>query len=80
LVGVVAVVEALVLEVVVVGVLELVELLVEVDEVVVLDELVEVEAVEVVCRRQSLPASSAIVLAPWVRLRRSVGLTVSGRV
>ena len=65
-------------EVVVVGVVVLVDVLVEVD-VVVVDEDVVVAWVEVVWW-QSLRASSAIVLAPWLRLRRSVGLTVTGRV
>ncbi len=69
-------------DVVVVGVVVLVEVLVEVDVVVVDDDVVEVgvEAVEDVCRWQSLAASWAIVLAPWVRFWRSVGLTVTGRV
>ena len=59
----------------------LVEVLVDVEGVVVvLEEVVGVEAVEGVCSRQSLPASWAIVLAPWFRLVRSVGLTVTGRV
>jgi hypothetical protein len=41
---------------------------------------VGVEAVEAVCWWQFLPASSAIVLAPWVRSLRSVGLMFTGRV
>jgi hypothetical protein len=77
-VGVVAVLDVVEVDVVVVGVVVLVEVLVEVD-VVVVDEDVVVDWVEVVWW-QSLRASSAIVLAPWLRLRRSVGLMVTGRV
>jgi hypothetical protein len=68
--------------VVVVGVVVLVVVLEdEVDGVVLLvEELVEVDGVETTCRRQPLAASRAIVLAPWLRLRRSVGLTAAGRV
>ena len=81
-VGVVAVLEVVDVElVVVVGVVVLVEVLVDVDvELLEDEEEVGVDAVEEVCCRQSLRASSAIVLAPWLRLRRSVGLTVTGRV
>ena len=61
-----------------VGVLVLVEVLDVV--VVVVEVLVGVEAVDVVCWRQSLAASWAIVPAPWLRFRRSVGLIVTGRV
>jgi hypothetical protein len=76
---VVVVVEEVV--VVVVGVVVLVDVLEEVDGVVLLvEELVVVEGVEETCRRQPLAASRAIVVAPWLRLRRSVGLTVAGRV
>jgi hypothetical protein len=80
LVGVVAEVDVLEVEEVLVGVLELVELLDELDVwlLLVLDELVGVEAVDVVWWWHSLAASRAIVLAPWFRLRRSVGLTVTG--
>jgi hypothetical protein len=80
-VGVVAVLEVVAVELVV-GMLALVlvlEVLVEVDEFVV-DEEAVVASVEVVWWRQSLPASSAIVLAPWLRLLRSVGLIVTGSV
>jgi hypothetical protein len=80
LVGEVAVVVVLVLEVVVVGVVEVVVVLVEVDVVVGVDALVGVEAVEEVRWTQSLTASRAIVLAPWLRLLRSVGFTVAGSV
>jgi hypothetical protein len=80
-VGEVAVVEVLVLEVVEVGVVVLVEVLVDVDVVVlVLGVLVGVDAVEAMCCRHSLNASRAIVLAPWLRLPRRVGLIVTGRV
>jgi hypothetical protein len=79
-VGEVAVVEVLVLEVVVVGVVVLVEVLVEVDVEALVLEVVGVEAVDTACWRQSLPASWAIVPAPWLRLLRRVGLTVTGRV
>lgn len=65
-------------EVVVVGVVVLVDVLVDVD-VVVVDEDVVVAWVDVVWW-QSLRASSAIVLAPWLRFWRRVGLTVTGRV
>jgi hypothetical protein len=63
---------------VLVGVVVLVDVLVEVD-VVVVDEAVVVDWVDVVCL-QSFRASSAIVLAPWLRLLRSVELTVTGSV
>ena len=81
-VGVVALVDVVEVDVVVVGVVVLVEVLVDVEVVVVLEDVVVVgvEAVWVVCCRQSLAASWAIVLAAWVRFRRSVGLTVTGRV
>jgi hypothetical protein len=80
-VGEVAVVDVLVVEVVVVGVVVVVVVLVDVDVLVlVLEVVVGVDAVEAMCLRQSLPASSAIVLAPWLRLPRRVGLTVTGRV
>jgi hypothetical protein len=80
-VGEVAVVEVSVVDAVVVGVLVLVEVLVEVDvDVVVVEVVVGVESVEAVCCRQSLTASRAIVLAPWFRLPRRVGLIVTGRV
>jgi hypothetical protein len=67
-------------EVAVVEVLEL-EVLVDVDVwlVLELDELVGVDAVDEVCWWHSLMASRAIVLAPWARFLRSVGLTVTGR-
>jgi hypothetical protein len=79
--GVVAVLEVVDVDVVVVGVVVLVEVLVDVEVVVVVDdELVGVEAVETVWCRQSLRASSAIVVAPWVRLLRSVELSVTGSV
>jgi hypothetical protein len=79
--GVVAVDEVLELDVLLVGVVVLVEVLVDVDvEVLLEDELVGVDAVEDVCCRQFLRASRAIVLAPWVRFLRSVGLMVTGRV
>ncbi len=80
-VGVVAVLEVVDVELVV-GVLALVlvlDVLVEVDEGVV-DEVVVSGWVDVVWWRQSFWASSAIVLAPWLRLLRSVGLTVTGSV
>ena len=79
-VGVVAVLEVVEVELVV-GVLVLVlvlDVLVEVDEVVV-DEAVS-GWVDVVWWRQSFWASWAIVLAPWLRLLRSVGLIVTGSV
>jgi hypothetical protein len=80
LVGVVAVLEVVEVELVVgVLVLVLVEVLVEVDDVVV-DEEVAVDGVELACWWHSLRASSAIVLAPWLRLLRSVELIVTGRV
>ena len=66
---------------VLVGVLVLDDVLVDVGvEELVEGDVVGVEAVEEVCWRQSLRASSAIVLAPWLRLRRRVGLTVTGSV
>ena len=78
-VGVVALVELV--EVVVVGVVVVVVVLVDVDvDVLLVDVDVGVEAVEGVCWRQSSPASWAIVLAPWLRSLRRVGLTVTGRV
>jgi hypothetical protein len=79
---VVALVEVVEVDVVVVGVVVLVEVLVDVDAEVVLGDvvLVGVDAVRVVCWWQSLAASWAIVLAPWLRFWRSVGLTVTGRV
>jgi hypothetical protein len=74
------------LDVVVVGVVELVlvELEVGVEEVVedvvgVLDRVVVVEVVVVEVVRQSMAASSPTVLAPWRRLLRSVALTDGGR-
>jgi hypothetical protein len=81
-VGVVA--EVVVVDVeVVLDVLVVVGVLVEVVVVVVgvLVAVVVVGGVVVVawCWRQSLAASRAIVAAPWVRLLRSVGLTVTGR-
>jgi hypothetical protein len=68
-VGVVAEVEVVEVEVVVVGVLVLVEVLLDVDVVLVVDDVVVVgvDAVDVVWWRQSLRASSAIVLAPWLK-------------
>jgi hypothetical protein len=75
------VVALVVLEVVVVGVVVVVDVLVEVDVVVVgVEVLVGVEAVDAMCWWQSLTANRAIVLAPWFRLLRRVGLTVMGRV
>jgi hypothetical protein len=50
-----------------------------VDGVVVDDVVVGVEVVVAACWRHSLAASCAIVAAPWVKLFRSVGLTVTGR-
>jgi hypothetical protein len=81
LVGVVAEVEVLEVVLVLVGVDVVVEVLVDVDVdvVVVLDEVVGVDGVDVVWWWQSLAASRAIVLAPWARFTRSVGLTVTGR-
>jgi hypothetical protein len=83
-VGVVAVVGVVVVVVVVVlvGVVVLVEVLVEADVEVelVVEEVVGVEPVDAVCGWQSLWASWAIVLAPWLRLLRRVELTVAGRV
>jgi hypothetical protein len=79
-VGEVAVVDVSVVEVVVVGVLVLVEVLVEVDVLVLVLGVVGVEAVEAMCCRHSSAASTAIVLAPWFRLPRRVGLIVTGRV
>jgi hypothetical protein len=78
---VVAVLEVVEVEVVVVGVVEVVDVLVDVDvEVVVVDKAVVVGWLDVVCWWQSLRARAAIVPAPWVRLLRSVELTVTGRV
>jgi hypothetical protein len=72
-----------VLVVVVVGVVVVVDVLVEVDVEVVL-VLVEVVVVggdvDVVCWWQSRWASWAIVPAAWLRLLRSVELTVTGSV
>jgi hypothetical protein len=80
LVGVVAVLDVVEVEVVVVvGVLVLVDVLLDVDELVV-DELVVGTVVDVLCWRQSLRASWAIVLAPWDKLLRSVVLIVTGSV
>ncbi len=82
----VAVVVVVEVEVVVVEVLEVVGDVVE--DVVVEDVVVGVLVDDVVagvgvvvawCRRQSLAASCAIVEAPWLRLPRSVGLSVAGR-
>jgi hypothetical protein len=80
-VGVVAEVDVVELVLVVVGVVVVVVVLVEVDDWVVLevDEVVGVDVVAALCCRQSLAASRAIVVAPWTRLRRNVGLTVIGR-
>jgi len=77
--GVVAVLEVVDVDVVVVGVVVLVDVLVVV-VVVVVDEEVAVEDVEAVWWWQSLRASWAIVPAPWLRFRRSVGFTVTGSV
>jgi hypothetical protein len=79
---VVAVVEVLVVDEVVVGVVGLVEVLVDDVDGVLVDEVVVgvVVLVEDVCSRQFLAASSAIVLAAWFRFRRKVELTVTGRV
>jgi hypothetical protein len=81
-VGVVALVEVADVEVVVVvGVVVLVDVLVEVDvEVVVVEEVVGVDVAVEICSRQVFRASSAIVLAPWLRFCRNVGLTLTGRV
>ena len=80
-VGVVAVDEVLELDVLLVGVVVLVEVLVDVEvEVLLEDVVVGVDAVEDVCFRQSLTARRAIVLAPWLRFLRNVGLIVMGRV
>jgi hypothetical protein len=70
---------------VVVGLVELVEvegvLLDELeDDELLEDEVVGVDTVVELCWRQSLAASCAIVAAPWVRFSRSVGLTVIGSV
>jgi hypothetical protein len=75
-VGVVAVLEVVDVELVVVGVLVLVDVLLDVEEVVVEEVVVDVAA-DAVCWWQSLRASSAIVLAPWLRLLRSVELIVA---
>jgi hypothetical protein len=78
-VGVVAVVVLVV--VVVVGEVVLVDVLVEVDVIVVeVEVVVGIEGVDAMCWWQSLMANRAIVLAPWLRLLRRVGLTVIGRV
>jgi hypothetical protein len=81
MVGVVADVEVVELELVEVGVLVLVEVLVDDVDVVLLlvDDVVVVDGVDVVCRRQSFWASCAIVPAPWLRLLRSVELIVGER-
>jgi hypothetical protein len=47
--------------------------------VVVVEEVVDVEVVGVVACRQSCCASWLTVDAPWLRLLRSVGLSVEGR-
>ncbi|MBV8945800.1 MAG: hypothetical protein JOZ95_10285 [Solirubrobacterales bacterium] len=79
--GVVSVVGVVVVVVVLVGVVVLVEVLVDVEVVVLVEgEVVGVEAVVEVWCRQSLVASCAIVLAPWVRLPRRVGFTATGSV
>ena len=77
----VAVLEVVGTDVVVVGVLVIVGVVVDVvvDGVLVVDVVVEVEVVVASCWRHSVAASSAIVEAPWPKLRRSVGLTVTGR-
>ena len=80
-VGVVAVVDVVVVEVVVVGVV--VEVVVDGVLVLVLalvDGVVDgVDCVLAVCCRHSRRASFAIVVAPWLRLLRRVGLIVTGR-
>ncbi len=73
-------VDVLVLDVVVVGVVVVVEVLVDVDVEVLVDDDVGVEAVDAMCCTQSLTASRRIVLAPWFRFPRRVGLIVTGRV
>ena len=79
-VGVVAVVDDVVVEVVVVGVVvEVVVVGVVVLVVVGVDVVVGTDGVLGACRRQSCWASCAIVAAPWLRLLRKVGLTVTGR-
>jgi len=80
-VGVVAVVEVVDVEDVVVEVLVVVGVLVDVVVVgvVVVVVVVGIDVVVAWCSRQSLAASSAIVAAPWLRLLRSVGFTVTGR-
>jgi hypothetical protein len=78
--GVVALVLVLLVVLVVVGVVVLVDEVLDGVEVLVDEVLVGVEAVEAVCWWQSLPASSATVMAPWLRFRRSVGLIVTGSV
>jgi hypothetical protein len=65
---------------VVLVVVVLVEVEVEVEVLLVLVGVLAVVAVEVVCWWQSCWASWAIVLAAWLRLLRSVELTVTGRV
>jgi hypothetical protein len=77
---VVAVVDDVVVEVVVVGVV--VEVVVDGVDVLVLVEdevVVGSDGVLAACWRQSRWASFAIVTAPWLRLLRSVGLIVTGR-
>jgi hypothetical protein len=79
-VGVVAVVDEVVVEVVVVGVV--VDVLVVGVVVLVLvedDAVVGSDGVLAACWRQSRWASFAIVVAPWLRLLRKVGLIVTGR-
>jgi hypothetical protein len=68
---------------VVVGVVLLVDVVEDevVGVVLLVEELVVIGGVERTCSsRQSLAASRAIVLAPWLRSRRSVGSMVAGRV
>jgi hypothetical protein len=65
---------------VVVDVAVLVDVEVELEVLLVLEAVVGVEGVEVGCRWQSFWASCAIVPAAWLRLLRSVELTVTGRV
>jgi hypothetical protein len=81
-VAVVLVEDVVVVVVVVVGVVLLVDVVEDavVGVVLLVEEIVAIGGVGRTCRRQSLAASRAIVLAPWSRSTRSVGLTVAGSV
>jgi hypothetical protein len=83
----VAVLDVVEVVVVVVGVVLLVVVLAVVVDLVevevlalVVGDVVGVEAVVVAFSRHSRSASRAIVPAPWLRLLRRRGLTVTGRV